>query len=85
MRSRDERNRATVVPTKADLATLEARLVKWVVGIVLAVAGLQTAALFAMLRLMNRSLHDGSRSATYSPEWPRPPMARTMCWRPPAR
>ena len=53
MRSRDERNRATVVATKADLATLEARLVKRVVGIVLAVAGLQTAVLFAVLRLMN--------------------------------
>ena len=43
----------TVLATKADLATLEARLSKWVVGIVLAVAGLQTAALFALLRLMN--------------------------------
>ena len=44
---------ATVLATRADLATLEARLIKWVVGIVLAVAGLQTAALFAFLRPMN--------------------------------
>ena len=44
---------ATVLATRADLATLEARLIKWVGGIVLAVAGLQTAALFALLRLMN--------------------------------
>ena len=42
-----------ILATKADLATLEARLIKWVLGIILAVAGLQTAALFALLRLLN--------------------------------
>ena len=40
----------TILATRADLATLEARPIKRVLGIVLAVAGLQTAALFALLR-----------------------------------
>ena len=39
-----------ILATRADLATLEARLIKGVLGIILAVAGLQTAALFALLR-----------------------------------
>ena len=42
-----------ILATKTDLATLEARLIKWVLGIILAVAGLQTAALFALLRPLN--------------------------------
>lgn len=44
---------ATILATRADLAILETRLIKWVLGIILAVAGLQTAALFALLRLLN--------------------------------
>ena len=43
----------TILATKGDLAILETRLIKWVTGIILAVAGLQTAALFALLRLLN--------------------------------
>ena len=43
----------TILATKTDLAALEARLIEWVPGIILAVAGLQTAALFALLRLLN--------------------------------
>lgn len=44
---------ATILATRADLAILETRLITWVSGIILAVAGLQTAALFALLRLLN--------------------------------
>ena len=44
---------ATILATKADLAIVEARLITWATGIILAVAGLQTAALFALLRLLN--------------------------------
>ena len=43
----------TMLATRTDLATLEIRLIEWVLGIALAVAGLQTAALFALLRLLN--------------------------------
>ena len=38
--------------TKADIAALETRLLKWMVGIVLTVAGIQTAALIAVLRML---------------------------------
>ena len=38
--------------TKADIADLKADLLKWVFGVVLTVAGIQTAALVAVLRLL---------------------------------
>ena len=36
------------------IAALAVRLVKWMVGIVLTVAGFQPAAMFAILRLLDR-------------------------------
>ena len=36
------------------IAALEVRLVKWMIGIVLTVAGLQPAAMFAILRWLDR-------------------------------
>ncbi len=38
--------------TKADLSTLETSLLKWTLGIVLSVAGIQTAILIAALRFL---------------------------------
>jgi hypothetical protein len=38
--------------TKADLSALEANLLKWTFGIVLSVAGIQTAILMAALRFL---------------------------------
>ena len=38
--------------TKADLAELKADLLKWMFGIVLTVAGIQTATVIAVLRIL---------------------------------
>ena len=46
--------RAEIVTVNGTIAALEVRLVKWMIGIVLTVAGLQTAAMFAILRLLDR-------------------------------
>ena len=46
--------RAEIVTVNGTFAALEVRLVKWMIGIVLTVAGLQTAAMFAILRLLDR-------------------------------
>ena len=46
--------RAEIVTVNGTITALEVRLVKWMIGIVLTVAGLQTAAMFAILRLLDR-------------------------------
>ena len=45
--------RAEIATVNGTIAALEVRLVKWMIGIVLAVASLQTAAVVAILRLLS--------------------------------
>ena len=44
--------RAEIATVNGTIAALEVRLVKWMIGIVLTVASLQTAAVVAILRLL---------------------------------